>query len=249
MQNQLPPYFQLLRLAWRQYVLRFDIVLWSILLFGLPWFILIDLTSPDFPTDPNLDTASYLMQYFSQPATWLNVGIQLLADTTLIFSSVMIIVALFQTFQRKAATWKEVLHLSRQYYWRALVVSILVGIVTVIGFGAFILPGVVFAIFLSLALPVLVWHNSTVWAAIRGSWLLVKPHWWTVFSYIVMTELIVNIICTVIVSVLPDSLGFRTVGFLLSTIVNAFAILFHVLLFTALDTAEVVPTTVPPQSS
>jgi len=249
MENQLPTYTQLFRLAWRQYLLRFDIILWSVMLFGLPWFILMDFTSPAFPTDPNLDDISYVVAYLSQPLTWINVAIGFLGDAVLVMSSLMIVATLFQTFQRKDVSWKEVFQMARHLYWKGLAVTVVVSVLTAIGFGFFIIPGVVIAVFLNFSLPALVWENTSVWGALRMSWSVVKSRWWVTFTYIVSTQLLVGLVTITLTSILPDSLGFRTVSLFFSAIVNSFSLVFYILLFTALYTVDLVsaPNATKPQ--
>lgn len=83
------------------------------------------------------------------------------------------------------------------YFW----ISLLVGIITLVGFLLFIIPGIIFAIWFGLAAYVLVAEGLTGMKALSRSKQLVSGYWWPVFGRILVVFLIV-IVLNLIISVL-----------------------------------------------
>lgn len=72
------------------------------------------------------------------------------------------------------------------YLW----ISFLVGIVTFIGFLLFIIPGIIFAVWFSLATYVLVAEDLTGTKALSRSKQLVSDNWWRVFWRLIAISII-----------------------------------------------------------
>ncbi len=72
-----------------------------------------------------------------------------------------------------AKSWPKIL----SYFW----ISLLVGIITFLGFLLFIIPGIIFTIWFSLATYVLVAEGLTGTKALSRSKQLVSGNWWRVF--------------------------------------------------------------------
>jgi hypothetical protein len=80
--------------------------------------------------------------------------------------------------------------------------AILVGIVVALGFVLLIIPGIIFAVFLSMAVPAFVVERLGVTAAMSRSWNLVKGNWWHTLGVIVVAWVL-----SYIVTAILDALG------------------------------------------
>lgn len=68
-----------------------------------------------------------------------------------------------------------------QNYWNAVLASLLVGVIVVIGLFLLIVPGIIFACKLAFTPYLVVDRKMEVLAAIRTSWSMTSGHAWTVF--------------------------------------------------------------------
>lgn len=89
-----------------------------------------------------------------------------------------------------ARGWSKII----SYFW----ISILVGFITVIGFLLFIIPGIIFSIWFSLATYVLVAEGSTGRRALSRSKQLVSGFWWKVLWRFLVIGIIALIISFII---------------------------------------------------
>ncbi|MBZ9577492.1 hypothetical protein KJA13_00430 [Patescibacteria group bacterium] len=86
--------------------------------------------------------------------------------------------------------WSKIL----SYWW----ISILVGLITMVGFLLFIIPGIIFSLWFSLAGYVLVSEDIKGMKALFRSKQLIKGYWWKVFwRYLALTFLIILVLCIV----------------------------------------------------
>src|SRR2546427_1013387 len=84
--------------------------------------------------------------------------------------------------------------------------SIIVGIIVVLGFIALILPGIILAIMFSLALPVLLIENKGVMESMGRSRELVRNRWLKTFATFLVLGIIL-LVASFIVSAISGSLG------------------------------------------
>jgi hypothetical protein len=82
--------------------------------------------------------------------------------------------------------------------WSVILVSILVGLVVAAGFILLVIPGIIFLVFLSVSIPVLIVEGRRGTEAMGRSWNLVKGNFWHAFGVIVVAALIVGIITGII---------------------------------------------------
>lgn len=73
-------------------------------------------------------------------------------------------------------------------------ISILVGLIVAGGFILLIIPGIIFMVFLAVAIPALVVENQRGTGAIGRSWNLVKGSWWFVLGFVVVTGIITSVV-------------------------------------------------------
>lgn len=135
------------------------------------------------------------------PTTTLDSG----SFTTLIVGSLLgaaiavMVSALLQAAIMKAAAQAIVgdpVDVKASYRWGmrkigpVIWISILVGLIVAVGFVLLIIPGIIFMVFLSVAIPALVVENQRGTGALGRSWNLVKGNWWFVLGFIVVTWII-----------------------------------------------------------
>jgi hypothetical protein len=89
--------------------------------------------------------------------------------------------------------------------WSVILVSILVGLVVAVGFILLVIPGIIFLVFLSVSIPVLIVEGRRGTEAMGRSWNLVKGNFWHAFGVIVVAALIVGIISGIIGAIGGDN--------------------------------------------
>jgi glycerophosphoryl diester phosphodiesterase family protein len=79
-----------------------------------------------------------------------------------------------------------------------LLLAILVGITVLVGFILLIIPGLIFIVMFSVAIPVLVIENRKGTEAMSRSWNLVKGHFWHVVLVLIVTALITGLVSGIV---------------------------------------------------
>ena len=77
---------------------------------------------------------------------------------------------------------------------KMIVLMILIGLVTGIGFMFFVLPGVYLGVTLSLALPIFIFEDVGVRKSFSKSFKLIRGKWWSTFGILVVTGIIASIV-------------------------------------------------------
>lgn len=75
-----------------------------------------------------------------------------------------------------------------------ILISILVGLIVFAGFILLFIPGIIFWVFLSVAIPALVVENRRGTDALGRSWNLVKGSFWHVLGTVIVTAIITGVI-------------------------------------------------------
>ncbi len=75
-----------------------------------------------------------------------------------------------------------------------LLISILVGLVVLVGLILIVIPGLIFAVMLSVAIPALVVENLRGTDAMSRSWNLVKGHFWHAVGVIIVAGIITAVV-------------------------------------------------------
>jgi hypothetical protein len=116
--------------------------------------------------------------------------------------------------------------------WSVVLVSLLVGLIVAVGFVLLIIPGIIFLVFLSVSIPVLVVEGRRGTDAMGRSWNLVKGHFWHVLGVILVAAVIVGIVSGLIGSIGGNAWVARWIFTAIAQIVTApFAALVSVLLY------------------
>ncbi len=113
-----------------------------------------------------------------------------------------------------------------------ILVSLLVGLAVLGGLILLIIPGLIFAVFLSVSIPALVVENRRGTDAMSRSWNLVKGHFWHAVGVIVVAGLITGVIGSVIGSIGGSAWIVRWIFTAIATVITApFSALVSVLLY------------------
>lgn len=223
----LPPYSTIASLAWRQYLNRFDVILFSQTLFNLPILAVVWYVKQWFPLP---DTALTLQDY------WPNLPIQLALDygASIItcITIVMIVFAMRQAVKRQPVNLAYIFGAALRLYPAAIVLSILELILTVLGLSLFIVPGIIVTILLAMMLPALVWYQISPWQAMIRSIQYVRKHFWLNAFYILLTQLFVTLVVMLTTWGLPTTLWFNIFSAWLGAIGASFYIVFVTILMT-----------------
>jgi hypothetical protein len=116
--------------------------------------------------------------------------------------------------------------------WSVILVSILVGLVVAVGFILLVIQGIIFLVFLSVSIPVLIVEGRRGTEAMGRSWNLVKGNFWHAFGVIVVAALIVGIISGIIGAIGGDNWAVRWIFTAIAQILTVpFASLVSVLLY------------------
>jgi hypothetical protein len=116
--------------------------------------------------------------------------------------------------------------------WSVILVSILVGLVVAGGFILLVIPGIIFLVFLSVSIPVLIVEGRRGTQAMGRSWNLVKGNFWHAFGVIVVAAIIVGIISGIIGAIGGDNWAVRWIFTAIAQILTVpFASLVSVLLY------------------
>lgn len=106
------------------------------------------------------------------------------------------------------------------YLW----VTILVGVITFAGFLLLVVPGIIFAVWYSLALYILVAEDLRGMKALSRSKQLVRGYWWSVLWRFIVVFLIV-MVAIILFSFIP------IVGNIVSLVASPFTVVFGYLLY------------------
>ena len=113
-----------------------------------------------------------------------------------------------------------------------ILVSLLVGLAVAGGLILLVIPGLIFLIFLSVSVPVLIVENRRGRAALSRSWNLVKGHFWHAVGVIIVAGIITGIVGGIIGSIGGDVWVVRWIFSSIGTIITApFTALVSVLLY------------------
>jgi hypothetical protein len=136
------------------------------------------------------------------------------------------------------ATIGETVDVESSYRWgfkrlgEVVVVAILVSLVILGGLILLVIPGLIFAVMLSVAIPALVIEGKKGTEALSRSWQLVKGHFWHVVGVVIVAAIITGIVNAVFSAIGGDNFFlawiFDSIGFIITT---PFAALVSVLLY------------------
>jgi hypothetical protein len=113
-----------------------------------------------------------------------------------------------------------------------ILISLLVGVIVFVGFLLLFVPGVIFLVFLSVAIPALIVEDRRGTDALGRSWNLVQGDWWHAFGVIVVAALLVGIVSGIIGSIGGNEWVIRWIFTAIAQILTApYAALVSILLY------------------
>lgn len=179
----LPGIGNLLSRSWQIYKERFWVFLGIIILPLVAWLPLIFLPIESklfvYQLSKEAVLLPWVLRFLIFVLPFFTLIFFLIAVLLSLWSGVALLYAIIERQQKigikesYAKGWHKII----SYFW----ISLLVGLITVVGFLLFIIPGIIFAIWFSLATYVLVTENLTGMKALSRSKQLVKGNWWKVF--------------------------------------------------------------------
>jgi len=184
------------------------------------------------PTLPSNPTPQQVSNWFPSFLGALVLLIALISIVTVVFSPIAqgtaIKLASEQIEKGHAEIGTSVRFAVSKLLW-IWALSIVVGVIVILGFIALIVPGIILAIMFSLAFPVLLIENKGVLESMGRSRELVSHRWLKTFATFLVLA-IVNIVASAIVSAISGLLG------VVGPIVNGFLSAFYQPLFPILLT-------------
>jgi hypothetical protein len=79
--------------------------------------------------------------------------------------------------------------------------ALLVGLVVAGGLILLIIPGIIFAVFLSMAVPAFIVERLGVTASMSRSWNLVKGNWWHTLGVIIVAAIIARVVTSILAAI------------------------------------------------
>ena len=151
-------------------------------------------------------TAAFqVVGFLSSPSLWLTTLFTLLTNIAVILTTY----AHMKVYERNrgsfvsvAKVWEEV----EPVIGRAILISILNSIIVGVGFIFFFIPGIYFAIVLSLSLAVTSFEDTNFGATWSRCFQLIRNKWWSTLGLIFIMALIVLVIVLVFVFFLPATI-------------------------------------------
>jgi hypothetical protein len=113
--------------------------------------------------------------------------------------------------QSRKMSFRDLYTLSKPYAWRLLGLSILVGLVTLLGFIVFIIPGLLFLLWYANASFVLIDQDCSITEAMSRSKKLSHHHGWEIYGFYFAISLINSLSSIPLIgSVVSTIIGFVT---------------------------------------
>ncbi|SRR6056297_460223 len=82
----------------------------------------------------------------------------------------------------KPGVWAIFNEARKNYFWKFLGMSILLGLIFLLGFLLLIIPGIILIVYLAFSAWILIFEDKGVVESIKGSASLVKGYWWAVLG-------------------------------------------------------------------
>ncbi|MFA5995620.1 MAG: hypothetical protein WCW27_05045 [Patescibacteria group bacterium] len=240
-------YYRLLKLAWKQYRLRFDLILVCNLIAFLPIYLLLDILSYFKHLNLNFDTVDDLLKIWQNPYF---LGLQLFTTVAGIWVVTCILLMVKANYHQQLPSVKTLLLSSKHYLPKILLLSFITGSLILLGFIFFIVPGIILWLLFSLSLPALIWHNSSIKQALTLSWRLGKRYWWIILNYQIITLGLSALINLCLAALLPNVIGFTAIGSTLGQLALSLGTILLMVLFLILDEIDItaLPSTAPKES-
>jgi len=94
--------------------------------------------------------------------------------------------------------YEEIQNDAKTTFWSYVGLFFVVGIIVFIGTLFCFLPGIYFAVVLSLSIPIMIFQNSGVLDSINGAFTLIKDNWWETFGILIIVQILILIISFIV---------------------------------------------------
>ncbi len=101
--------------------------------------------------------------------------------------------------------WLEV----TRYFWKALIATIIVGIVVLVGVICCVIPGIYLGVALFIVFPIMIFEEKNFGTSFSRSMKLINTNWWLTFGILIVTGIIIYVLA-IFVSIPSVILGFKS---------------------------------------
>ncbi len=101
--------------------------------------------------------------------------------------------------------WLEV----TKYFWKALIATIIVGIVVLVGIIFCVIPGIYLGVALFIVFPIMIFEEKSFGTSFSRSMKLINTNWWLTFGILIVTGIIIYVLA-IFVSIPSVILGFKS---------------------------------------
>ena len=101
--------------------------------------------------------------------------------------------------------WLEV----TRYFWKALIATIIVGIVVLVGVICCVIPGIYLGVALFIVFPIMIFEEKNFGTSFSRSMRLINTNWWLTFGILIVTGIIIYVLA-IFVSIPSVILGFKS---------------------------------------
>ena len=101
--------------------------------------------------------------------------------------------------------WLEV----TKYFWKALIATIIVGIVVLVGIIFCVIPGIYLGVALFIIFPIMIFEEKSFGTSFSRSIKLINTNWWLTFGILIVTGIIIYVLA-IFISIPSIILGFKS---------------------------------------
>jgi hypothetical protein len=101
--------------------------------------------------------------------------------------------------------WLEV----TRYFWKALIATIIVGIVVLVGIIFCVIPGIYLGVALFIIFPIMIFEEKSFGTSFSRSIKLINTNWWLTFGILIVTGIIIYVLA-IFISIPSIILGFKS---------------------------------------
>lgn len=192
-----------------------------------------------------LTFASGMLLAMTEPQTSVTPMLLVLGmQFVLVVVGILMSIALIRAVMQPMIGVQEAYRQALPYFWWYLLLSIVVGLVVMVGFILLIIPGIIFMVWFAFTYYALVVDNVKGFAAMKRSKELVSGRWWSVFGYVAFLILVSLLVGMVVgaLSGLTSTVGAFAVellNFFVTLVVTPIALIYFYLLYEKLKASDV----------
>jgi hypothetical protein len=184
--------------SWKEYKENFPLFLKIFLLLGLLPSILSLVFQ--FFVGKNVDFGQFVSNGSFEGLGILIFGSLFISIAIFVFSLLMAVSYFYFAFYKEKhpkMTVSEAIKGGLTYFWKFLGLSFVLGILLLLLYLLFIIPGIIFSVFWIFSFYVLMREGTSISESMKRSKLIVKGRWWTAFGYSFVFGLVIVLISLV----------------------------------------------------